>query len=71
MDDVFVYIIGMDTMVHEQVVANSDGSYSVFINDCLSPEQRLKAYNHALQHIKNGDFGSADGVDSIERKAHG
>lgn len=70
MDDVFVYIIGMDTMVHEQVVANNDGTYSIFINDYLSQEQRLKAYNHALRHIQNGDFDRYKDVDNIEYDAH-
>jgi hypothetical protein len=70
MDDVFVYIIGMDPLVHEQVVANSDDTYSIFINDCLAPEQRLKAYNHALNHIINGDFDGERDVDYIEHDAH-
>ncbi len=71
MDGIFVYIIAMDSLVKEQVVANSDGSFSIFINDYLSQEQRIKAYNHALSHIKNGDFDKRTDVDAIEREAHG
>lgn len=70
MDDIFVYIISMDTLIKEQVVANSDGTFSVFINDYLSPELRLKAYNHAVSHIKNGDFDKNIDVDIIERDTH-
>jgi hypothetical protein len=70
MDDVFVYILDMDPLIREQVVANNDGTYSVFINDYLSQEQRLKAYNHALRHIKNGDFDRNRDVDNIEYEAH-
>jgi hypothetical protein len=71
MDDVFVYIIAMDPLVKEQVVSNPDGTFTIFINDYLSPERRLKAYNHALLHIKNGDFDKRKDVDIIECEAHG
>lgn len=70
MDNVFVYIIAMDPLIKEQVVSNPDGTFSVFINDYLSPERRLKAFNHALSHIKNGDFDRNEDVDIIECKAH-
>ncbi|MCM1175253.1 MAG: hypothetical protein NC341_09405 [Blautia sp.] len=70
MDDIFVYIISMDPLVKEQVVANSDGTFTIFINDYLSPEYRLKAYNHALAHIRNGDFDKRMDVDFIECEAH-
>lgn len=71
MEDVFVYIIAMDPLIKEQVVANPDGTFSVFINDYLSPERRIKAYNHALSHIRNGDFYKDADVDIIECEAHG
>ena len=71
MDDIFVYIIAMDPLIKEHVVANPDGTFSVFINDYLSPERRMKAYNHALSHIKNGDFDKNADVDIIEYEAHG
>ena len=70
MDDIFVYIIAMDPLVKEQVVANPDGTFSIFIYDYLSPERRIKAYNHAVSHIKNGDFDKNTDVDIIEHKAH-
>lgn len=71
MDDVFVHIISMDPLVKEQVVANSDGTFSIFINDYLSPERKAQAYNHALSHIRNGDFDKRVDVDIIEHEAHG
>lgn len=71
MDGIFVYIIAMDPLVKEQVVANSDGTFSIFINDYLSPEWKIKAYNHAISHIKNGDFDKKADVDAIECEAHG
>lgn len=71
MDEIFVYIIAMDPLVKEQVVANPDGTFTIFINDYLSPERRMKAYNHAISHIKNGDFDKNLDVDAIEYNAHG
>lgn len=70
MDDIFVYIIAMDPLVKEQVVANQDGTFTIFINDYLSPERRMKAYNHAVSHIRNGDFDKKTDVDVIECEAH-
>ena len=71
MDEIFVYIIAMDPLIKEQVVANPDGTFSIFINDYLSPERKIKAYNHALSHINNGDFDKNTDVDIIEYEAHG
>lgn len=70
MDDVFVYIIQMDPLVKEQVVKNPDGTFSIFINDYLSQERRIKAYDHAVSHIRNGDFDKNSDVDVIEREVH-
>lgn len=70
MDDIFVYIIAMDPLVKEQVVKNPDGTFSIFINDYLSQERRIKAYDHAVSHIRNGDFDKNADVDAIEREAH-
>lgn len=70
MDEIFVHIIAMDPLVKEQVVANPDGTFTIFINDYLSLEGRIKAYNHALSHIKNGDFDKNTDVDTIEYEAH-
>ena len=51
------------------VVPNEDGSYTILINAKLSQEAQLKAYQHALNHIKNEDFEKYD-VQDIEFQAH-
>lgn len=51
------------------VVQNEDGSYTVLINAKLSQDGQLKAYQHALNHIENGDFEKSD-VQNIELQAH-
>lgn len=59
----------MDVLIPEHVVANSDGSYTILINSRLSHERQIEGFNHALEHIKNGDFERND-ADKIELKAH-
>lgn len=54
---------------NEMVVPNEDGSYTILINAGLNYESQLKAYEHAMSHIKNDDF-SKDNVQEIEYYAH-
>lgn len=69
MEDINVQVLDMDTMIPEQLIKNSDDSYTIFINARLSQEAQLKAYQHALNHIKNDDFEKYD-VQDIESQAH-
>lgn len=62
-------VIDMDNYVCEQVIANADDSYTIFINARLSHERQILAYAHALHHIQNGDF-EKDNADEIEKEAH-
>ena len=59
----------MDVLVGEQITANSDGSYTIFLNARLSHERQLEAYAHALSHIQGNDF-EKDNADMIELSAH-
>lgn len=47
-----------------------DGTYTVILNARLSAENRLKAYQHELWHINNGDYDRKCPVDIIEINAH-
>ncbi len=51
------------------VVSNEDGSYTILINAKLSRDGQLKAYQHALSHITDGDFEKTD-IQDIELRAH-
>ena len=58
--------------IHEMVTPCADG-YTVYIDISLDEPHRLAAYNHALDHIRNGDF-DADNIRSVqemEAAAHG
>ena len=69
LEDIGVHLIDMDTAVHEHVIMNEDGSFSIFINARLNYESQMLAYHHALMHIANDDFYKED-ADMIESASH-
>lgn len=62
-----ILLDGMRT--NEAVTENEDGSYTIFINDRLCEEKRLKSFRHAMNHIKGFDF-EKENVQEIEMNAH-
>ena len=69
MDDIFVYFVPLPSSIHEMVTPCADG-YTIYIADWLDQDHRIKAYEHALAHIRNNDF-EKDNVQEIEMVAHG
>lgn len=67
-DDIFVYITDLPEGVHEAVTPCADG-YTVYLDSGLWKSDRIKAYEHALRHIKNLDFEKCD-VQEIEGRTH-
>ena len=67
--DVNTFLLDMDVLIPEHVIANSDGSYTVLINSRLSRERQLEAFSHAMEHIERNDFEKSD-ADNIEFNAH-
>ena len=67
--DVNVIPIDFPAPGREMVVSNEDGSYTILINAKLSHDEQMKAYQHALNHINNGDFEKSD-IQNIEAQAH-
>ena len=67
--NIFVHIMDLPGSAEEAVTENEDGTYSIFIDAQLSPLGREKAYQHAIEHIKNGDF-EKENVQEIELDAH-
>lgn len=68
MDDVFVYFVPLPQGVSEGVLKCADG-YTIYISDRLDKEHRIRAYKHALWHIKNDDWSKSN-VQEIEAEAH-
>lgn len=64
-EDIGVHLIDMDTGIDEQVICNSDGSFTILINARLSCAHQMIAYQHAIMHIMNDDF-SKENADTIE-----
>ena len=67
-DNIYTYTIPLPNGVNE-VVTPCIGGYTVYINENLTYEDRIKAFQHALYHIEHNDFDKTD-VQSIESDAH-
>lgn len=71
MENISVHIIDFKSAgIDEQVILNQDGSYTILIDARASYEAQAAAYEHAMSHIRNGDF-QKDDVQQIEAAAHG
>lgn len=60
-----VHFLDMETEIEEQVICNTDGSFTIIINSRLNQERQMLAYQHALLHIVNDDFYKKE-ADSVE-----
>lgn len=67
---IYTYLVRLPgNDINEIVLPCMDG-YTIYIDERLTREQQLKAYCHAMRHIKNADFEKTD-VSKIEKEAHG
>lgn len=69
-EGIFTYYADMPTTIRSFVVSNSDMTFTIMINARIGSEQQLKAYNHEMEHIRNGDYDRHCTVDLIELMAH-
>lgn len=66
-----MYVYLVDMPVNEAVRPCGPFAYTVYINARLSHEERIRAYRHALEHIRRQDFERrGENVNSIEKEAH-
>lgn len=63
-------LVNLPTSVKGFAKVNKDMTYTIIINARLSIEQQRIAYQHELEHIRKGDFHSADTADNIEYERH-
>ena len=68
MDEVYTYVVPLPPGVNEAVMKCADG-FTVYLSASLDRDGRIRAYRHAMRHIKEGDFDRTD-VQEIERRAH-
>lgn len=57
-DDVHIHLVRMPCTIRAAHTANSDGTWSVFLNDRLTHEQHQSSLEHELAHIEHGDIHS-------------
>ena len=68
MENIFVYKTKLPSKIKEMVSPCIDG-YTIYIDESLDHESMLAAYNHAIKHIKSGDFDRYN-IQEIESEAH-
>lgn len=68
--EIRVKYLQMELGIHEQIVDNKDGTYTLFLNPIYNYESQKDAYDHGVSHAADDDFGRPD-VQEIERTAHG
>lgn len=68
-DDIFVYYHKLPDGVNEAVLS-CFGGYTIYIDPRQSEDGIRRSYQHAIQHIRNGDFEQSD-VQEIENRTHG
>lgn len=66
--EIYIYTVQMPGMVKEAVTENEDGSYTILVNDILSPLDKIRAVAHAKRHINRNHFGWTN-VQEIEKDA--
>lgn len=68
MDEIYLYFVDIPGSADEMVVPCCDG-YTVYIDVKLSYSEKLDAYHHAMEHIRNNDW-HASNVNAIEMERH-
>ena len=69
LENIYIYPHDLELGVYEQVIQNPDDSYTILVNSRYNHETQVKAYLHALEHIRCHDFEKTD-VQQIEEAAH-
>lgn len=69
-ENIRVYVVPMPSRIRSYVV-RKDGFYTICINEAMNDAARLRAYEHEMYHIGNGDFESELSTGLLEIRAHG
>jgi len=65
---VIIALQALPAGVNEIMCHNEDDTYTVLIDPRLCLEDRIRAYHHALNHIRRDDFSKSD-VQKIETES--
>ena len=66
--DYFVYLIPLPESVGGILTTNNDDTYTMYLNEKHTVEQRLDDYIHEFTHIINDDLFSEESVAEIEKR---
>ncbi len=65
-----VHLIDMPHSIRGITVKVDADTYCILINSRLSQDAQIRAYDHEIQHIDNGDFDQMVTVDQLECLRH-
>ncbi len=72
MGNVFVRLMpGLPVAVKGMTVRDEEGDYNVYINPAHAHAENLKAFDHELRHIRNGDLDKEGSIEQMEGDAYG
>lgn len=70
MDNYYIYLVPMAGDMDEAVLPCLDG-YTIYLNKDLMGEDLIRAYEHAVFHIENGDcYDDTRTASEKEMRAH-
>ena len=71
MNDIYVYTVPLPHGISE-MVASCVGGFTIYLSRDLSDEDKIKAYNHAVNHIRLGHFDMTcdKDIQQMEIEAH-
>ena len=67
----YVRLVSLPRTVEGVSVPNDDGSFDIYINSRLSPQQREETLEHELRHLKQEHFYLDLPLSCMERQADG
>ena len=70
MDNIYIYLVKLPPGINEAVLPCEDG-YTVYLDERLMGEDLIRAYDHAMEHIDNGDcWNETMSAGEKEQRAH-
>ena len=67
--DVRVYVVPLPPRI-KSFICERNGYVTICINECLSEDARVKAYEHEMYHLEHDDLHSDLSTGLIEIRAH-
>ena len=67
----YVRLVSLPRAVEGVSVPNDDGSFDIYLNSRLSPQQREETLEHELRHLKQEHFYLDLPLSRMERQADG